>query len=67
MLFVFQLYISSVFRIRDGYICFVMKFIADVVPVDGDEMSKNLLPSCPHLVCCSFLTIVEDVVSKCTA
>ena len=48
-------------------IFFLMWFIVDVVPVDCANMVDNLLSSRPHLVWCHFLTIIKDVVYKCTA
>ena len=50
----------------DNFVLFCSTF-SDVVPIDGAEMAENILPSRLHLVCCPFLIIVEDVLSKFTA
>ena len=57
--FLFQLYISSLFRLGYGDVCFVINLFADVVPIDGVDIVEDILPT--------LLAIIEDVVSKCNA
>ena len=65
-MFVFWLYIFSVFRLGDGDRWFVLQFVSDIVTIDGDDTVDNLLPSCPHMVCFPFLIAAEDIISKYT-
>ena len=67
MLFVFILYIFSLFRIGDGDLCFVMQFVADVVAVDDPDMVDDFLPSRLYLLLCPFLPIINCFLPKCTA
>ena len=42
----------------------VLQLIADVVSVYSTDVMDNLFPGCPHLVCCTLLAIVEDMVTQ---
>jgi hypothetical protein len=42
----------------------ILQFVADVVAVDRADMVYDLFLSGSHLVCCSLLAIIKNVIAK---